>query len=502
MENMKIRFLRYLFYSPIEKLIKFLSTFHRIGISILILFLFSSCGFKVSSVGSNLLSGSGSVISGVISPLVGSIAEDKSQRNLLIASAYATSCADPVYAKLYDLQSDGSIIESAPLASEVVTSNAKYSFNLSDLKLSHSSQQVEYLVKVEGCNGDVYKRPITNVDSNQDLNAVTTVVAEVINSNSLLTKTLNQVERKDVDALIKSVSGATTTQAFASLTTDTAAMSKFNQLFGASPSVLLSAKPEVIFTYPSSTINELAVAHFSVTTSHVNPNYSFVYKWKIDGALKSSGTTLNYIPGALDSGSHQIDLYIGQNDGAGDIDLSKPYFSKTQLISVNNNVLPTPPDIAINAGTPSPVNTNAISLDLATGVNKVNCASFSHMAITDSATPPGVMQFTIDCTTAGAQIENVNFSSGDGAKTLYLWAVDNEGTISAAKTVSLVLDTLPPVANLSLRPSSVRGGATQSISINASDAGSGLNTLDLYFSANNGATYSLLSQPCNDRYEL
>jgi hypothetical protein len=493
MENMKIRFLRYLFFDPIEKVIKFLSTFHRFCISALILFLFNSCGFKVSSVGSNLLSGSGSVISGVISPLVGSIAEDKSQRNLLIASAYATSCADPVYAKLYDLQSDGSIIESAPLASEVVTSNAKYSFNLSDLKLSHSSQQVEYLVKVEGCNGDVYKRPITNVDSKQDLDAVTTVVAEVINSNSLLSKTLNQVERKDVDALIKSVSGTTTTQALASLTTDAAAMSKFNQIFGASPSVLLSAKPEVLFTYPSSTINELAVAHFSVTTSHVNPNYSFVYKWKIDGALKSSGTTYNYIPGALDSGSHQIDLYIGQNDGAGDIDLSKPYFSKTQLISVNNNVLPTPPDFTINAGTPSPVNNNAISLDLATGVNKVNCASFSHMAITDSATPPGVMQFTIDCTTAGAQIENVNFSSGDGAKTLYLWAVDNEGTISAAKTVSLVLDTLPPVANLSFSLSAIRGGATQSITLSASDAGSGLSTLDLYFSANNGSTYSLLS---------
>ncbi|MBP9681573.1 MAG: hypothetical protein KBD76_09220 [Bacteriovorax sp.] len=494
---MERRFLRYIFHDSINLLIKYISVLQRICKMVLIAFLFGSCGFKVSSVGSNILSGSGSVISGVISPLVGSIAEDKSQRNLFLVSAFATSCAAPVYAKLYDLQSDGSIVEDTPLSTQEVTSNAKYSFNLSDLNLSHSSQQVEYLVKVEGCNGDVYKRPITSIDSNQDLNAVTTVVAEVINSSSLLTKTLNQVERSDVDALMKSVSGTTTTQALASLTSDTGAMSKFSQLFGASPTVLLSAKPEVLLTFPSSTINELAVAHFSVTTSHVNPNYSFVYKWKIDGTLKSSGTTLNYIPGANDSGSHQVDLFVGLNDGAGDIDLSKPYFLKTQIISVNNNTLPTPPDIAINPGTPSPVTTNSIHLDLSTGVNKTNCASFSHLAITDSATPPGVMQFTIDCSTAGTQIENVSFSSGDGAKTLYLWAVDNEGVISGAKTVSLVLDMLPPAASLGFTPSSVRGGLTQSISINASDAGSGLNTLDLYFSANNGATYSLLSHLSN-----
>ena len=154
-----------------------------------------------------------------------------------------------------------------------------------------------------------------------------------------------------------------------------------------------------------------------------------------DGVVKSTTTSWNYIPGANESGSHSIDLYVGKNNGSGGIDLTKPYYTKTINVIVNNNIQPTPPNISLNAGNPTPVNTNTVLVDLATGVSLANCATFSHLAITDTATAPGIMQFNIDGSTSGTQTESVTFSAGDGSKTLYLWAIDNEGNISNPKTV-------------------------------------------------------------------
>nr|MBP9680676.1 hypothetical protein [Bacteriovorax sp.] len=405
-------------------------------LSLIILCLFSSCGYKVNSVGSNLLSSTESVISGVISPLVGSIAEDKTQRSLLINNAYSAACADPVYAKLFRLESDGSVNDNSPLDSQLVSADAKYSFDLKALSVTSASQNIEYLVKVEGCNGDVYKRPVTAFDKDQNLDARTTVIAEVINSNTLLSTTLNQVDKKEILNLIESVSGTTLSSALASLTNTGAASSQFRKLFGVNPSVILSAKPEVQLISPYTIINELALSVFSASTFHVDPNYSFAYSWKLDGVVKSTSSTWNYIPSANNSGDHQVDLYVGIDDGTGHIDTAKPYYTKIISIHVNNNILPIAPSITLNSSNPSPVNTNTIAVDLNTGVALTHCSNFSHMAFTDTPTLPGIMQFNIDCSTSGTQTENITFSTGDGSKTIYLWAMDNEGTISAAKTLS------------------------------------------------------------------
>jgi hypothetical protein len=469
-----------------------LKSFKLFGQFLCLLFLFQSCGFKVDSVGSNLLSESSHIISGVINPLLGSIAEDQSQNQFFMSKANATACASPVYVKLYALNSDGSITDGNPLTSQLIGSDARYSFNLNELKITSTSQNVELIVKAEGCNNDVFKRPVTNIDGKQDLDAKTTVVAEVINSNSLLNKTLDKVSKKDIEILINSVSGSTTTSALSSLTTDSVASNKFNEIFGTSPTVILSARPEVFLNLPSTNGNELAISHFSVSTFHVDPNYSFAYIWKLDGIVKSSAGNWNFIPTANDSGIHQIDLYVGNNDGTGNIDLTKPYFVRTVSFEVLNTMMATPPNLSINSTTPSPRNTNTVLVDLALGVSFENCASFSHLAISESATPPGMMQFNIDCTTSGTQTENVIFSSSDGIKNLYLWAIDGEGNISNAKSLSLVVDTLPPVAAI-ISPTILLGGSTHSINLSASDAGVGLSALDLYFSANGGATYSLLS---------
>ena len=450
--------------------------------------LLSSCGFKTASKGDH----SGNVISGIITPFLGLIAESP-RNSLLLNYATAEACANPVNTKLYKLESDGSIKEDTPLSSQQIGSDARYSFDLKELGITSKNNTVEYIIKAEGCNGDIYKRPVTEFNSKQDVSAKSTVVAEVINASNLVNTKLNEVDRKKVEILINSLDGTSTSSALDSLINKTESANTFTQIFGSSPTVIQDSRPEVALDFPGSTVNELAVSSFKVNAFHVDPNYVFAYKWKLDGVIVGSASTFNYIPSANESGSHQLALYIGKNDGSGNIDLSKPYYANTFSVTVNNNILPTPPNFAVNASTPSPRNINTVQIDLNTGVSLSNCASFSKLAITDTNIIPGILQFNISCATSGTQTETIQFSSGDGTKTLYLWAMDTEGIISPARNISLILDTQPPALSLISPPSLLKGGTTHSLSLSASDAGVGLSTLDLYFSTNGGTTYSLLS---------
>ncbi len=454
----------------------------------------TSCGFKVSSKGSH--SDSGNFISGIISPFVGQIV-DNSSSSFIISSASAAICTDPVYAKLFRIQNNGSVDQNSPLVTQLIGPDARYKFDVKTLDISNSASNVQFLVVAEGCNGDTYKRPITNFDNNQNMDAKSTVIGEVVNANSLIAKKLNEASRSEVQLLINTVSGSSTTAVLNSLTTVPSNTTMFTQVFGSSPSVIYDASPEVKLSIPSTSINELAVSNFSINAFHVDPSYSFAYSWKLDGVVKSTNATWSYIPGANDSGNHSVDLYVGKNDGSGHIDVTKPYYTKSAAIIVNNNILPTTPDFLLNASNPTPVNSNIIQVNLSTGVTLSNCSSFSHLAITDTASQPGIMQFNIDCTTNGTQVENVTFTSGDGAKTLYLWAIDNEGNISSPKTISLMLDSLPPVASIIYNPTLIKGGTNQTIALSASDNGVGLSSLKLYFSSDNGSSYSLLATLAN-----
>lgn len=139
----------------------------------LCLITFSSCGFKATSKGANLFERSQYIISGVVTPLLGSIAA-KPSSNFLVNSSYAALCASPVYAQLYKLKNDGTTDDSQILLSEQVGPDAKYSFDLTAANLvPATSRTVEYVVKVNGCNNEVYKRPVTEFDNNQDIDAKT-----------------------------------------------------------------------------------------------------------------------------------------------------------------------------------------------------------------------------------------------------------------------------------------------------------------------------------------
>jgi hypothetical protein len=445
--------------------------------------LLSGCGFKVASTGDH----DSFIISGLIPSLLGS-----SSIYGIANKVKASSCTNT--ASLFKIESDGSINESSALATSEIT-NGRYSFEVKSLGLTNDTATINYLVKAETCSGGTLKRPVTNFDSNQDIDAKSTVIAEVVNANSLTPRKLNESKKEEILALMSSLMGETTSTVLDSLTSNPTLSNQFQQIFGASSTILREAKPEVSLTTPFD-LNESATSVYSISAFHIDPNYSFSYKWKLDGVVKSSAATWNYIPSPNDSGNHQIDVYIGMDNGSGGIDLSKPYYAKTITVIVNNNVLPVAPDIQINSGTPSPRNTNSIQVDLSTGVALANCSTFSHLAITDTNTIPGIMQFNIDCTSSGTQTENITFTNTDGAKTLYLWAIDNAGQISNAKSVNFVLDTTVPTAILSFAETNIKGGSSYTINLSGSDVGVGLDHLKLYF-ANDATTYSLVATVSN-----
>lgn len=461
------------------------SNYNKVLTLILSSLILSSC---VPSVSISLKKKAGkSIISGIVSPLAGFISY-KSHSSFLMATADAAGCADPVYAQLYSIKNDGTIDINQPIETKLVGVDARYTFSNFN---STTSSNVQFIVRASGCNNDVYQRPVTSFDNAQDLNAVTTIVSEVLNAPTQ--KKLQEVEKEQVQTLITMMSGNTIGTALDSVTNNASISTKFNEIFGSSPEVLRNSKPQVTLNYPSLVVNELTVSNFNVSTYHIDPTYSFAYSWKLDGVVVSSAASWNYIPSENSSGNHQVDLYVGKDDLSGNIDLTKPFYTQTFTVDVNNNILPVAPAISINAATPSPRTVSSISIDINTGVGLVNCDTFSSLAITDSATPPGILQFNLDCTSAGTQTESVTFSAGEGTRAIYLWAMDNEGTISTPSTISFTKDSIAPVASVSVATSSLKGGGTQSVTLSATDATTGVSSLTLNFSETGSAPYTLVS---------
>nr|BFD62796.1 hypothetical protein BdHM001_14770 [Bdellovibrio sp. HM001] len=84
-------------------------------------------------------------------------------------------------------------------------------------------------------------------------------------------------------------------------------------------------------------------------------------------------------------------------------------------------------------------------------------------------------------------------SGGDGNKTIYAWAKDSVGNVSPASTVTMGLDTTPPVVVLQSHNAGIfAGGKEQLILWTASDLNFGSNPMALEYSTDSGATWQLV----------
>lgn len=450
----------------------------------LLLLLVPGCQFEFSSKGTNF----GSKISGIATPFLGSIVKHEYS---FLSESYAAVCSDPVYARLYEIESDGTITDGNWITTQTLGANARYLFNLKELGFDpKTTNNVKFLVKVEGCNGEVYKRPITDFDDKQDVDFKTTVVADIVNvDGSSINRNLTEVPRTEVKKLIDNVSGSSLGTALNSLTNNSTNVNLFTTIFGAPPTVILDSKPEVLLTTPTTNLSELAVGPFSVQTFHPDPNYSFAYRWKLDGSVKSTASTWNYIPGRNSQGQHQVEVFVGKNDGSNNIDTSKPYYYKTFYVTVDNTIMPTAPSITLNAANPSPTIYNTINVNINTGASQTNCESFSEMSISESSTAPGPLTYTWACDTNGTQTESISISATDGAKRIYLWVRDSAGNVGLPTYVDLIYDATAPAVSITNLVVG-RGGETKTINYTINESTTAV-TASLYY-ANDGSSFTLV----------
>lgn len=428
----------------------------------------------------------------------GKIVDFNSSNSMGVSSM---ACNSPT-AQLFKIDDNGNRVESA-LASSQVSSDGSYSFSTktSGVSLKGQTPTDSLIVIINGCSSGVYFRPLTGA-KDQNVTMGSTVLSYLLNTDnkSNLASALKNSPSQLNDLINSLQAAATLSAAYNILANDSSANAKFISLFGTIPTVLNQAAPEILTSDIPVSASELSAVPMSVGVSHWSSSYSPSYEWKFDGAVVSQASSFSYTPGANAQGQHTVVLTIGENNGSGQIDTSKPVKTVSQVIVVSNNVLPTPPPLAVSSPVVmgnNPINTRSLTLVINTGSNKINCATFSSLAITENdISIPIPSAFNISCTQASSQNLSYTLSSaGDGLKTLRLWAMDSSGVISSASTaVNLYLDTAAPSVQITSPLLAITNSTAQIISFVANDNGG---TINYYQCKIDTGTWSACSSPQN-----
>lgn len=453
----------------------------RISCCLFFAFAIISCGNKKLNI-----SGNGFFISGKVLNFQ-SAANANSMSDIS-----KLSCASPE-AELYKLDALGAPTEK--ISSAKVEANGTYRIKIPGIALNlNEDSLINYTVTITGCN-QALSRPLTKfVD--QDITLGSSLISEVAKVNYTNKQPVTQRSIKQIEYLIEllsSASGNNLSEIFSTLQGNSEASSTFQTIFNMPFAELINSKPRILALISPSSTNELIGAQYSVSASHWYPSYTIAYIWKLDGVQVATTPNYTFTPNKNSQGLHTIELFVGQSDGSGGIELSKAYQTSAFSIQVFDTYPATPPSFSITQGVAT--NTNTINIELNTGAGFSQCASFSKLAITENdATPPLLeSDYNITCTAAGVQNIPYTLQSIDGQKIIRIWARDQNGSISSAPAInSIALDHSLPSVNLSNLSISVRGGATETITYSASDVGSGLQSLSLEF-AQDGTTYTSLA---------
>lgn len=444
----------------------------------------TACGINVAM--SPFSSSSGPFIGGSVLPLSGLIAKS----NQSFYEAYAAPCTDTVYARLYTLDAAGAL--DTIIASTEVPSSTKFSFDVASLSLDPN---VNHMIEISGCN-DVYYRPVTNFNLDQDVSYASTLIGyvpQVVTGNKL-----NDASRVDVEELIKNLNGSSILNSYSNLGAQADLINKFLATFSSAYTVLAEVPPQILHLQVNQLISEGVTENFTVNTGHFDPTYNIVYNWKLNGVTQSTTNSFNYSPGANDQGTKTLSLYIGKDDGGGNIDVTKPYYSRNFLLTIADTLPAIPLDMSMAS---TDVTSRNITIDLDTDALMANCESFSSLALTEETTmTPIAGAFTITCSSAGTQAHAYTLTSaGDGTKTLRLWARNALGQINPNyKTITVTLDTLDPSASITNIAGPLGSGASQNVSFSASDS-NGLSSLKLYFT-DDDSTYSFVADLTTSPY--
>ncbi len=117
------------------------------------------------------------------------------------------------------------------------------------------------------------------------------------------------------------------------------------------------------------------------------------------------------------------------------------------------------------------VKTNTFNIDIETGSDLINCASFDRIAITETDESPSASDFRYTCNNSGTQTISYTFEdTTEGERTIYLWSYEESANkLSAPAEIELILDTTPPTGSLSVIDNFIQGGTTHAVTLISND---------------------------------
>lgn len=414
----------------------------------------------------------------------------KSLPELLIRPTFASTCS--AVATLHEIDNATSLPNPVALQTMAVKPDATYQINV-DTNLIDVTKPTKYLLKVSGCSSE-YSRIVTDFYSDQDVSYGTTLIAKVVEVPT--TKKITEATAASIASLTNRIDHTKTSyeEAYNQVSANTMAKQYFTQAFGSDVAVLTNTKPVIVHESVSVIVNEKTNNPFSLDSEHWYSQYQIVQEWYLDNSFYMTGVNFTYSPNANNQGTHTLRTVIGRDNGSGRVNTTLPYEEKTWNITVLDSVPATAPNFSLNVANSSPVLNNSFIVDIATGTDLVACESFSSMAVTESPMIPPAGNFNLDCSTNLIQTENISLTDlTDGAKTLYLWAMDSSGQISASpKTLSYRKDTTDPTGTFDNVIGAYRGSENINLNFTASDDNE-VSSIEIYYSQNAGSSYSLLT---------
>ena len=198
------------------------------------------------------------------------------------------------------------------------------------------------------------------------------------------------------------------------------------------------------FTVSGTDTGGSGVTAYAVVTSSSAPGSS-------DSAWKASAPTTFQ----LSTGNGVKTLYLFVRDAAGNV--------STALSKSTTMTLP-PPTVSFTFNAVSPINFRSVGLNVTTtdpggtGINGGAGYYVSETGTTPLATDPG-----------WHPSPGITLSAGDGTKTVYMWVKDNNGSVSARASNSIVLDQTAPTAVLTI-PATSPTEVVSPITVTGSDA--------------------------------
>lgn len=389
-------------------------------------------------------------ITGLVKPIA-------SQSGMSITTLACTSAT----ASIYKLSGTGAKILPA-IQTVALSSDGSYTFsNVKSLGISvENKNQINgnYIVEVSGCNNS-YARFLTSTDS-QDITWGSTLLSFLTNTPQ--SQAVTTAAHSDVGALMNKLSNYSDfSSAYIALSSNATLSNEFQSVFGFSPSILQNASPLPVNITAPTQFNEGEATSLSITATHWSPTYNYAYLWVLDGTTIASTNNTSFTPTANSQGNHTLSIYWGQKDGSGNFDQTKPFQSQSFQIMIANTLPAVPPNIAAVS---SNVNTTLVTLQIATGASKTNCATFSKLAITEDVptAPTQGSDYTYTCSQAPTQNITYNLGNGTGTHTLYLWAMDAAGNISTSPKTTTVTYSLN-VPSIAITTPAISGAYAQSI---------------------------------------